>query len=167
MTEMEQGMWGSHIPALMACVMSTTGPIVEFGVGHFSTPLLHVVATTMGRGVYSLEQDREWMEKFAPRFAKGSHIFCGGEYLDNIPWLPEVVGVAFIDHSPGGASRAKVFQGMIKCSTLVVVHDYHQDNEEHIAPLLGGMNTHVTRLYGPPTLVASYNCNLPKGIYAL
>jgi hypothetical protein len=40
--ELEAGLkWGSHLPSLAACLASSRGPVIELGVGHFSTPFLH------------------------------------------------------------------------------------------------------------------------------
>ena len=163
----DEALWGSHLPALMACLTDTDGPVIEFGIGHFSTPVLHAVCETRGRELFSLEQNPEWFHQFEGKFSTLRHQFCLGEYLESIPKLPEGFSVAFIDHSPGGKSRVDVFSAMIGQSSLVVVHDYHLDNEEAIAPLLTGLQTHVTRMYGPPTLVAAALYRIPPGILKL
>ena len=42
--EMETAVkWQSHLPALLACIAVTHGPVLELGVGHFSTPHLHAL----------------------------------------------------------------------------------------------------------------------------
>jgi len=163
----DEALWGSHIPALMACLADSSQPVIEFGIGHFSTPLLHAVCITQSRKLYSLEKDPAWLGPFAEQFALPLHEFRLGEYLDQIPNISEDFGVAFIDHSPGGQSRADIFSAMINRSSFVVVHDYHLDNEDAIKPLLAGLQTHVTRTYGPPTLVASAKHRLPLGIFVL
>jgi len=40
---------GTHLPALLACVSRTAGGVIELGVGHFSTPILHAVCEAAGR----------------------------------------------------------------------------------------------------------------------
>ena len=163
----DEALWGSHLPVLMAALATSVGPVVEFGIGHFSTPCLHAVCMSTERHLFSVEQNPEWFKMFADTFSTENHGFLLGEYLDMIDRLPTKIGLAFIDHSPGGQSRAEVFAKMILRADFVVVHDYHHENEEFIAPLLGGLQTYVTRRYQPPTLIASMNFALPPGLSRL
>jgi hypothetical protein len=170
MNEKEQLAWSSFMPALMACVASTSGCVLELGVGHFSTPTLHAICGASNRYLLSVEQNKEWLSKFEKLKTDG-HSFWGlgyDEMLDNLPKFGQRWGVAFIDNSPGGARRAKDFLALIKTSDFVIVHDYWQDNEEHIAPLLKNVKyTHVTRTHEPPTLVASLDRPIPSSIIQL
>ncbi len=63
-------MW-THLPVLAWCIAQTTGLIVEFGAGDFSTPFLHFFAE-LGRDVVSYEEDPTWLAKYAKLFT-GSH----------------------------------------------------------------------------------------------
>lgn len=160
--------WGSHLPALFACLANTVGPVIEVGVGHFSTPILHAFCVEEDRQLISVEQDRGWFEKFENFRSKNHGIYCG-EYSELIPLLAKEKqwAVSLIDNSPGGNRRACDFSELIKSSVFVVVHDYHLENEEAIGPLLKGMNTHITRRYSPPTLVASRIRTIPQSILCL
>lgn len=157
MNDQEQAMWGSHLPALVACVAETRGDVLELGVGNFSTPVLHALCGAMGRELTSVEADREWLGKMAAVYSRSWHRFYCDVY-DNIcatlalkDW-----GVVFVDSSPGGEARAKLFSMFLPRAEFVVVHDYHKDNEEAIGPLLTREINHiVTRRQEPPTLVAS------------
>jgi len=152
--------WGSHLPALLACLGATTGPVLEIGVGHFSTPALHAYCGARNRKLVSWEQDEYWLRHFKRIYECDWHVFLNGPYLGftdiTKAMTPKGWGVAFIDHSPGGQCRADAFVALIQESDYVVVHDYEKENEEAIAPMLGGLNWHVTKTYPPPTLVASY-----------
>lgn len=158
MTDVEQAMWGSHIPALAACVGMSTGPVLELGVGEFSTPLLHALCGVSGRKLYSVEENREWWEKLRDRFHSKEpwHQFFLTLY-DQLTkdWKNETWGTVFIDNSPGGARRAKDFAAFFPVSEFVVVHDYHLDNEEHIAPMLHDKSYMIYVRQFPPTLVAA------------
>lgn len=141
----------SHLPALLSCVSKTIGPVVEIGVGHFSTPVLNAVCGAMDRQLYSIETDVEWLQHFKDMFRGSIH----HNFLSSWPYKSEKVGVCFIDDSPGGENRANSFKQFLPVSQFVVVHDYHAENEEAIGPLLHGVDHKVWSDYSPPTLVAS------------
>lgn len=156
--------WQSHLPALLACIAVTDGPVLELGVGHFSTPHLHALCGALGRNLYSIESDAEWRKEFRAKYEWrpefGEHIFA-----ESLP--PEFVfdfGVAFIDHSPGGANRAAAFKALIGVSDYVVVHDAQEDAEnfQAIEPMLAGVNWHLCTGYFPNTLVASKTRPIPE-----
>lgn len=56
--------WGSHLPLLTYYALMTDGPILEMGVGQWSTPVLHAICENMGRDLVSVEEDTAWREKF-------------------------------------------------------------------------------------------------------
>lgn len=160
--------WGSHLPALLACVGASHGPVLELGVGHFSTPALHCLVLAMDRSLVSVEDDKKWFREFA-EYGRHSnrHTLIHGKYDDVFHQNPYIIGThrwgtVFIDNSPGGERRMHDFMWFADCSDFVVVHDYEKENEEAIAPLLKGMEWHVTRRYLPPTLVASHSRKLPR-----
>lgn len=151
--------WGSHLSPLLACVCATRGPVLELGIGHFSTPILHAVCENLGRRLVSVEDNEEWFSAFT-KYSKGSHVVVLKDY-DAI--ATENWGVVFIDNSPGGIRRKTDFVRFIKSSDYVVVHDYELDNKEAIQPILDGgkINYVVYDEYRPPTLVASMNMSIP------
>lgn len=170
MNQDEALQWSSHFPAIMACLGATApepGAVIEIGIGFFSTIQLHSYCKASGRYFESWEDNREWYEKF--RYLESpTHSFRIGPYDFSDPlhqrWGWEL---AFIDHSPGGKSRADAFSLFIETSQFVVVHDFWKENEEAITPLLVGCKYHVCRRQEPPTLVASKKRDLPIGILDL
>lgn len=157
-TEMEVATkYQSHLPALLACIAVTAptgGPVLEVGVGYFSTPQLHALCGASKRFLISIESDWTWRNYFSDRYASVDHWFKDS-------WARIPYSVALIDHSPGGENRAKAFKELIEISDYVVVHDYHEDNELAIAPLLSGITSYVCRSIFPPTLVASRAKEIP------
>lgn len=154
--------WGSHLPALMACIAATTGDVLEVGIGHFSTPILH--GACLGRKLVSVEDNKEWFDRFSIPYGRGfEHHFINADYDSIMPRLAEDKwSVVFLDHSPGGDRRRKDFVRMIGSSDFVVVHDFHGENSDAIAPHLSDVKHFV--LYGeynPPTLVASKTRTIP------
>lgn len=152
-TEADQMAWGSHQCALLGCLGRTSGAVLELGMGHFSTPLLHHYCQAAQRDLVSVESDLQWYKTFSHYIAY-MHKLILAEYDDVVPKLAQRPwSVVLIDNSPGGARRAKDFTTLWPNSEYVVIHDYHQDNEEAIGPLLTGLKTRIFTEYQPPTLV--------------
>lgn len=152
--------WQSHLPALLACIAVTDGPVLELGIGHFSTPQLHALCGAMGRELVSAERDEKWRVEFANKYTGPHHTFTS-------EWMhPHAMdwAVAFIDHSPGGANRAGAFKALIDVSEFVVVHDAQKDAEnfQAIEPMLVGVNWHLCTSYFPHTLIASKTRKIPE-----
>lgn len=161
----EQLEWGSFLPALVASVADTTGPVLEIGIGHFSTPILHALCGAMNKDLISVEDSPDWVW-MKDKYGSKTHVFHFGSYDYFLPpYKNGNWGVVFIDNSPGGWRRLRDFEMFIDRSEVVVVHDYHRENEEAIAPVLKAKSalSIVTTAYQPPTLVASLT-RLPKGL---
>ncbi len=160
--------WGSHLPALLGCLADTVGPVLELGIGHFSTPALHAFCVQANRQLTSIEQDRKWVNQFAKYRCKEHQILCG-EYDDVLASLEKHSwSVVLIDNSPGGKRRADDFRTLIQKAIYVVVHDFHLENSEAIGPFLtNGINSHITTSYQPPTLVAARTRTIPMSIRCL
>lgn len=152
--------WGSHLPAVLACVAASTGPVLELGVGHFSTPQLHALCAVMGRQLVSVESHPDWLYEMASKYASDGHTFSESipERKLNVRW-----GVSFIDHSPGGANRADAFRKLIDVSSFVVMHDAQKDAEnfQAVESMLEGLNWHLCTGYFPHTLIASERLPIP------
>lgn len=156
--------WTSWLPALGYALAASTGPVLEIGVGHFSTPFLHEYCKGANRGLWSCESDEVWRKHFDKKYGwdeshaadKAFHRFgypfrglsCETKGLNRF-------GVVFIDNSPGGQARLEPFIGFLDKSEFIVVHDYHRENEEAIKPFLEGVNYKIFNDYDPPTLLAS------------
>lgn len=148
--------WSSYMPTLGYALGASGGPILELGVGHFSTPFLNSYSLATERQTFSVEENRFWGEMFidmghlfhqviiSPYSAKDGRIEAVQKW-----------GVVFIDSSPGGRARADLFSRFIDKSEFVVVHDFHRENEEAIRPLLRGRQYQVHDRYNPPTLIAA------------
>lgn len=145
--------WTSWLPALGYALAASKGPVLEIGIGHFSTPFLHEYCRGGGRRLVSIESAQDWRMEFKPEY--GGTLFHGfsdnlDDYASLAPW-----GVVFIDNSPGGKARLDPFLAFLDHSDYLVVHDYHRENEEAIKPFLGGVHHKIYDRYQPPTLLAS------------
>lgn len=120
----------THVPALAAAVAHTTGPVLELGCGHGSTPLLHAMCQPTARVLCTVESDSHWAEPFAGRFTAPWHGFyhCGADDWDTgHPVLTlAAFHLVFIDHGnrkQRGASLAMC--AAMDSNPVVVVHDAH------------------------------------------
>ena len=119
----EDTSWGSHLVPLMACVTATRGAVLEVGVGHWSTPLLHAYCAAAGRTLISIDEDRAWVERFK-EYHIGRHTVEHANYGDYLRKMAEKqFSVVFLDGSPGHtrADQAMLFR---ESANLIVIHDY-------------------------------------------
>ena len=55
---------GTHQPVLYAALQATAGDVIEFGMGYYSTPMLHDLCAAAGRQLVSLDTDESWVDRF-------------------------------------------------------------------------------------------------------
>lgn len=167
--------WGSHLPTLFGAIGASRGPVLELGVGHFSTPALHAYCGAAGRQLISVDDNVEWLTLFKDKYQTSEHGFIHGSYDDIVPNLCQREwGVAFIDNSaPGssaGARRAKDFALLVPHSDFVVVHDaqVEAENYQAIRPLLVDTDgSHLCTAYFPHTLIVSQRKPIPASVLRL
>ena len=68
----------SHIPLLVRVFDKSEGDILEVGTGYYSTLLLHWLANTSRRYLYSYESDKYWYDRATLKMKM--------ENLKNIRW---------------------------------------------------------------------------------
>lgn len=132
----------SHFPFLAAVVARTSGPVVEFGVGWGSSPLLHYLCR--GRRLLSADTDAAWLALW-DGYRVGQHTFRhvtplrpilkGSSGVNEMieAWMTFAIevtemkpDVVFLDQAPGEARVpcARVLKGHAK---FIVVHDREAD----------------------------------------
>ena len=117
---------GTHIPALVKAVMESTGPILELGMGLFSTTLLHALAEDQNRELYSFEHKGKILNTFK-RFESEKHHLIFVPHWDDID-IDREWGVALVDHEPSNR-RAKEIKRLANNTKYVVAHDSEKENE--------------------------------------
>ena len=159
------GMWfgcshlgfGTHMPILAAAVMqSRPGPVLEYGVGFYSTPMLHLLCAETGRKLLSLEGDPPWAEKFGGMRHEDHRIVGVSSWPDSEALVDETPewSVVFIDHGPD-ERRVVDARRLANRAEFVVVHDWEQPmtpSQEELAALF--RFSWVSRM-GPLTTVLS------------
>lgn len=119
---------GTHVPILVALLSKTTGPIIELGSGHYSTPLLNYHSKISGRFVLSVDTNREWNDYFANNFHAENHKFycTDNRLISNIflssPWGTQYWDIAFIDCGPD-IDRIKCLELFRNKARFIIIHD--------------------------------------------
>lgn len=167
----------SHFPILAAAASCTKGPIIEFGAGHGSSLMLHAIARAMGRGITTVEGNKEWMDKFRWMDTKGNggkfyHALVDGVFDEQAKIsIGSVVnsgvrfGLVFVDSQPGEARR-HIIEFMSDKADLIVAHDSERDYDsggnyeyEKVTPLFRYVSEY--RICRPYTLILSNTIDFP------
>ena len=142
-------MWGSHMPVLIKVLEISEGPVLELGIGPFSTPLLHTMCEIRNRPLVSYENDPNYMNSHRAFPSDNHKMFFVENWddakIDDVQW-----GMAFVDHGPDYRRNTEI--GRLKDnSQFVVVHDTEPNNNplykyEEIIPLFK-YRLHYDRLF--------------------
>lgn len=145
--------WGSHLVPLMACVCATRGPVLEVGVGNWSTPVLHAYCNAAGRRLVSVDEDKLWIQQYLP-MRVCQHSVASVRYDDYLHRASgEEWSVVFLDHSPGErrAADALLFRDTAE---YILVHDYSgAEIAAAFAPILEMWPYRAVAKFSPSTLV--------------
>lgn len=118
---MNDARWGSHLVPLAAALGATSGPVLEIGCGHWSTPFLVRYCTAAGRRLVSVEDDGRWLQP-DPVWPDWERIVTPS-YDVVLPQLATMKwAVVLLDHWPAGrrAADALLFRGRAEA---ILVHD--------------------------------------------
>lgn len=153
--------YATHLPVLMTMLTKTTGPVIEFGCGHYSTPLLHHVCKLTQRKLVSLEGDYQWMTGFA-KYNSDFHEVRHVTDWNSVPELTQQWSLAFIDHAPA-LQRKETIRQMQDVVDYFVIHDSETDSVYHyseIFPLFPHRFDYTE--YRPWTTILSkkYDCQI-------
>ena len=146
----------------MACVVHSKGPVLEIGVGHYSTPCLHAVCEVLGRNLVSVEANPEWLAQFT-HYTTDRHKLDRqtDATLDELAMLRW--GVVFVDDL-GGETRVKRLEKFFNSADYMLFHDYQFPQiKEDLDRWLEGKHrfTRVYDNYQPHTLIVSKDYPIP------
>lgn len=119
----------THLEALAwAAARTGTGPILELGVGWYSTPVLHGIAQAQDRELISVEANEAYRRWASDRWATLFHriVAPGPDGLHPEVDLEELIRyrapLVFVDHGIGWRRQESVkrYRGV---ASLIVVHD--------------------------------------------
>lgn len=111
--------YATHLPALMRALERSTGPVLELGMGLFSTPYLHYACLLAGRHLVSYESNAVWAERFIAYRGPRHDIRVVAD------WAPVNLavhwGVALVDHAD--ERRAPEIEKLAHYAAYIVAHD--------------------------------------------
>ena len=113
--------WASHIPVLVRMMGLSHGPVLELGIGLFSTPLLHWLCLERRRRLYSYDNSEYFVEK-ARNFRTDWHIIEAVPDWTKLDLDIEHWGMAFVDHAPT-EDRHLEAKRLAWLADYVVLHD--------------------------------------------
>jgi len=113
--------YATHLPALAACAARCAGPVLELGVGWYSTPLLHAHCGSRGLDLFSVESAAAWLNQFL-HMAAPWHEFLQARMPDEAADLASRLwGLVVVDNAK--QARVPWIERVADTAGLIVVHD--------------------------------------------
>ena len=119
--------YGSHLPILTKIVGMTDGPILELGIGLYSTPYLHYACLPTKRKLVSYDSSEGWVRYFRDCRTDFHEV----NFIDDWDKLPinNFYDVVFVDHAPD--PRRSIEAGkMANFAKYVILHDSQPENDK-------------------------------------
>lgn len=105
--------YSTHQRLLVRGLMETTGPVLELGCGHYSTPILQEICNAQGRDLLSLDNHPAWVKQFSAKTIRWEHFSPTRSY-----------GLVVVDHAdPPKHERWKQVLKLLPCCDTFVTHD--------------------------------------------
>jgi hypothetical protein len=119
--------WSSHLPVLIKVLNISEGPVLEMGMGLFSTPVLHWLCLDQKRTLVSYDNNTEYFNQ-NKAFETDLHQIIFIEdwdkaNIENVHW-----GLVFIDHLPDERRKVDI-KRIANNADYIVVHDSEEKNE--------------------------------------
>lgn len=118
--------YSSHFPVLAQVLELTTGPVLELGIGPFSTPYLHWMCHPTKRRLVSYESDQKYI-RYMRGFRNDFHEINFIANWDDLP-LVDLWDVAFIDHSPD-FRRGVETKRLANNAKYLILHDSEPEHD--------------------------------------
>lgn len=124
---------GSHLPILMRIMNITDGPVLELGMGLFSTPYLHWACYEQKRKLVSCENKNAFYNMFIfDDYREKDNGYDYHEMKFVIDWDKVNISghwsVVLVDHNPGPRRKVEVAR-LADSADYVVVHDTNGRND--------------------------------------
>lgn len=140
----------THQRLLVGAALRTKGPILELGVGWYSTPLLHEIARAMGRPLWTVDNNMDWLGQFMgladEELEQGFYhdlklVGWWGELFDGTVSsayrpFPDHFGLVFVDQGQP-CEREYAVRGLIDRADVFVLHDTEESFAYGYDRLLG------------------------------
>ena len=122
---------GTHLPILLRIMEMTRGPVLELGMGQFSTPFLDMMCRNQKRLLASYDNDPKWHER-NKRYEHEHHkVILVEDWakmdIDSTHW-----SVVLIDHKPAPRRRDEAVRLKYKANYILL-----HDSEENVRTFYG------------------------------
>lgn len=111
---------GSHLPVLIKIINLTTGPVLELGMGMFSTHYLHWACYENKRKLVSYDNSPDLLD-WSKSFVNDYHEVNFVENWDSID-LSGYWSVVLVDHAPTPRRRIEIAK-LANFADYMVIHD--------------------------------------------
>jgi hypothetical protein len=162
-----EGRFSSHLSLLIRALTLSDGPVLELGMGMFSTPVLHWMCFPRRR-LLSFESDRRYFEKLRGFADPWFHEIYLAEDWDAIP-IEQPWDVVLVDHNAG---RRRVELPRVRAAKFVVIHDTDAGRPERVYQMSAVIAQYYRYAYqlcvpgAPSTTVASNTVDNLKEMFA-
>jgi len=119
--------YGSHLPILSKLVDKTDGPILELGVGLYSTPYLHWACFSKKRNLTSYENMASWLKYFRD-CRTANHTIDVIEDWKKMDYGDKFYDIAFIDHEPF-EERIISAKKLANNAKYIILHDSDPESD--------------------------------------
>lgn len=126
-------LYGSHLPVLTRLMDVTHGPVLELGMGLYSTPLLHTLCTLQNRFLVSYDSDPVWFEENKKWQNMGhSVIFVPDDKWEEAQFdeMARHWSIAFVDHKPAKRRKDEI-KRLAGIATFVIIHDTEPESDRY------------------------------------
>jgi hypothetical protein len=120
--------YGSHVLALGPILSKCRGPIIELGMGHYSTTMLNIHSLLNSSLVLSVETNADWYNQFRDLNSETHTLKLVNSY-DDVDLESSKWDIAFIDHAP--CPRRVIDATRLRFSaSIILMHDTEQANSK-------------------------------------
>lgn len=120
--------YASHLPILLKIVDQTSGPILELGMGLWSTPILDLMCRGEKRPLVSYDNDPKWFkenEKWRSDYHEVNFVTDWNEAkIEQTHW-----SVVLVDHRPAKRRRDEI-RRLANNADYIVVHDTEPETNQ-------------------------------------
>ena len=122
-------LFGSFLPVLIKAIQISDGPVLEMGMGVFSTPVMHWLCLESKRPLVSFENDVDYFNFHSHFYSPMHNIRFVADWdaadIESTHW-----GVALIDHAPG-TRRIEDIKRLADKADFIIVHDTEKSQNHH------------------------------------
>jgi hypothetical protein len=115
----------THQRLLVGSALRTTGPILELGVGWYSTPLLHEITTVQRRRLLTVDNNRDWLAQFeclGNEYHSLHLVGWWGEMYEGVIPAKASFGLVFVDQGQP-IEREYAVRRFLNRADVFVLHD--------------------------------------------